>query len=40
MMLHFSQRKGLAALRWTRLDWGANPVSRKIDALILLEKPV
>jgi ubiquinone/menaquinone biosynthesis C-methylase UbiE len=39
MMRHFSQRKGLVAVRWTTLDWGAHPVSRKIDALILLEKP-
>ncbi|HMA51057.1 MAG TPA: class I SAM-dependent methyltransferase [Magnetospirillaceae bacterium] len=39
MMLHFSQRKGLKPLQRTKLDWGTKPVSRKIDALILLEKP-
>jgi SAM-dependent methyltransferase len=39
MMLHFSRRKGLLPLRHLKMDWGAKPVSRKIDALILLEKP-
>jgi hypothetical protein len=38
MMIHFSQRAGLRIIAHSTLDWGANPVWRNLDGLVLLEK--
>jgi ubiquinone/menaquinone biosynthesis C-methylase UbiE len=38
MMTHFSQRVGFRLIGHSTLDWGANPIWRNLDGLVLLEK--